>query len=96
MNAKQEIENLINYRTFGSLDLSRDAILIWNAKTDELTIDFMMLATITHEKKDIISYNIKSRDYSGIVSEILRAQTCAYAKTADFLNDELAHGYIRR
>ena len=94
MNAKQEIERLIN-RPAGFIYLSQYTVLEWNVKRKGLRIHFTMKATITNKEADVISYDIESRDYDNIIREIQEAQTRAYAQTADFLNDELACGYIR-
>lgn len=95
MNAKQEIIRLINHSA-GYIYLSQYTILEWNIKRRPgLRVYFTMKATITNKEADVISYDIKSRDYDSIIREIQEAQTRAYAQTADFLNDELARGYIR-
>lgn len=95
MNAKQEIIRLINHSA-GCLYLSQYTMLEWNIKRRPgLRVHFTIKATITDKEEDVISYDIKSRDYEGIIREIQEAQTRAYAQTADFLNNELAQGYIR-
>ena len=94
MNTKQEIERLIN-RPAGFIYLSQYTVLEWNVTRKGLRVHFTMKATITNKETDVISYDIKSDDCEGIIREIQEAQTRAYAQTADFLNDELARGYIR-
>ena len=94
MNTKQEIERLIN-RPAGFIYLSQYTVLEWNVIRKGLRVHFTMKATITNKETDVISYDIKSDDCEGIIREIQEAQTRAYAQTADFLNDELARGYIR-
>lgn len=93
MNARYEIQGLLG-RTMGDIRLSRDVLLLWNARRDELMVHFLMIASETHDKKDVMTFEIESRDYEGIVSEIREAQTYAYTSTAVRLNAKLASGFI--
>lgn len=95
MNARYEIERLLAH-TEGDLRLSQGTILLWNERRNRLTVNYLMLATITHEHKDIMTFEIKSRDYEEIISEIQEMQTRAYAMTAEHLNNKLANGYAYR
>lgn len=61
---------------------------ILNNDVDRLVATF----SITHYSSH--SYEIKARDWQGIVAEVQESQTKAFTASADELNKQLANGYI--